>query len=66
MVTMWWVYIVVPALLILGGYGFAVLVGFETRMLTRKTSRSAENMYGGHAQLTRKQRRQARQHSGEG
>jgi hypothetical protein len=60
----WWEYIVVPVLMVLGVYGFLVLAGFETRTLTRKTSRTAESMYDSHAKLTRKQRRRAR-HGGE-
>jgi hypothetical protein len=64
--TMWWMtYVVVPAVLILGIYGFLVLTGFEKRTLTRKTHRTAENIYGNYADTNRRQRRQARQHSGE-
>ena len=37
---MWWEYIVVPGLLLFGIYAFAVLCGFETRLLTRRTSRT--------------------------
>lgn len=63
---MWWMdYIVVPAVLILGIYGFLVLVGFQKRVMTRKTDRSAESMYGNYADPPPKQRRHGRQHSGE-
>lgn len=42
---MWWVDIVVVILFILGIYGFATLVGFNTRWLTGKTHRRAEDLY---------------------
>ena len=42
---MWWVDIVVVLLFILGIYGFATLVGFNTRWLTGKTDRRAEDLY---------------------
>lgn len=59
---MWWMDdIVVPAVLLLGIYGFLVLIGFRTRMLTRKTDRTAESMYPNYADPARKQRKQARQ-----
>jgi hypothetical protein len=48
-ITMWWEYIVVPALLVVGGYGFALMVGVNTRWLTRKTDRNAESMYANYA-----------------
>ena len=43
--NMWWVDIVVVLLFILGIYGFATLVGFNTRWLTGKTHRRAEDLY---------------------
>jgi hypothetical protein len=43
--NMWWVDIVVVLLFILGIYGFATLAGFNTRWLTRKTDRRAEDLY---------------------
>lgn len=56
--------ILIPALLILGLYCFLVLVGFRTRMLTRKTTRTAESMYDSYADSPSKQRRYARDHGG--
>jgi len=41
----WWEYLLVVVGLLLGAYGFAVLVGFQTRTLTRRTDRTAESMY---------------------
>ena len=60
---MWWMnYIVVPAVLLLGVYGFLVLAGFQKRILTRKTDRTAETMYGNYAGSARPQRRHSRSH----
>jgi hypothetical protein len=42
---MWWTYIVVPALLALGIYGFVLIVRVQTRRLTGKTDRRAEDLY---------------------
>ncbi|HMD94199.1 MAG TPA: hypothetical protein VKG80_16335 [Trebonia sp.] len=53
MINMWWIYIVVVALLILGVYGFCAIVGFETRWLTRKTDRRAEDLYDRYADSPR-------------
>jgi hypothetical protein len=47
--------------LIFGVYGFITLTGFETRLLSRRTDRTAESMYGGYADPAPKQRRSARQ-----
>jgi hypothetical protein len=44
-ISMWWMYVVVVAILALGVYGFMTLVGFTTRRLTSKTDRRAEDMY---------------------
>ena len=60
----WWEIVLFFAAVILAIYGFASIVGFRTRTLTRRTDRTAENMYDSHAELTPKQRRQAREHSG--
>ncbi|HEY1323605.1 MAG TPA: hypothetical protein VGF32_25335 [Streptosporangiaceae bacterium] len=46
---MWWIYIIVVAVLLLGIYGFLTMVGVETRWLSRKTSRTAESMYDSYA-----------------
>ena len=62
---MWWQYIVIVAVLILVVYCFLVIVGFRTRLLTRKTDRTAESMYSGYADSTRKQRKFAREHGGQ-
>ena len=61
----WWEIILFFAAVILAIYGFASIVGFRTRTLTRRTDRTAENMYDNFADPTRKQRRDAREHSGD-
>ena len=54
---MWWEYIFGAAVLILVVYCFLAIVGFRTRLLTRKTDRTAESMYISYADLSRKQRK---------
>jgi hypothetical protein len=44
-ITVWWQYIAIPALLAAGIYGFVVLVRHMTQQVTRETSRRAEDMY---------------------
>jgi hypothetical protein len=62
---MWWLDdIVIPALFILGIYCFVAFVGFRTRMLTRKTTRTAEDLYDRYADSLRKQQKYARDHGG--
>jgi hypothetical protein len=61
----WWQYIIIAAVLLLGVYGFLVLTGFETRNLSRRTTRTAGDMYPNYADSLRKQRRYARQHGEE-
>ena len=61
----WWEIILFIAVVILAIYGFASIVGFRTRTLTRRTDRTAENMYDNFAARPRKRRRDAREHGGE-
>jgi len=61
----WWLYVIVVAVLLFGIYAFLTLAGFETRVLSRRTSRTAEDMYPNYADSQRKQRRNADQHGGE-
>jgi hypothetical protein len=56
---MWWMDVIVAILLIVGVYGLLVLTGFEKRVLTRKTSRTAESMYDNYADSAGKQPRPA-------
>jgi hypothetical protein len=57
-----WEDILIPALFILAIYCFAVMVGFRTRTLTRKTTRTAENMYPLYADSIKKQKEYAKEH----
>ncbi len=50
-----WLDLGIVALLIIGVYCFAVLTGFETRLLTRRSDRRAEDMYDQYADSPRKQ-----------
>jgi hypothetical protein len=56
-IDVWWQYLIIAAVLIFGIYAFLRLTGFETRVLTRKTSRTAESMYNSYADRGRKQRK---------
>ena len=61
----WWETVLFFAAVILAIWGFASIVGFRTRTLTRRTDRTAEDMYDQFADSPRKQRRYARHHGGE-
>jgi hypothetical protein len=61
----WWEIILFFAAVAFAIYGFASIVGFRTRTLTHHTDHTASDMYDNYAALTRKQRRQAREHGGE-
>jgi hypothetical protein len=61
----WWEALAFFAAVIVAIWGFASLVGFRTRSLTRRTHRIAQDMYGQFADSPRKQRRCARDHGGE-
>jgi hypothetical protein len=61
----WWGYVLFFAAVIVAIWGFASMVGVRTRFLSRRTDRTAEDMYGQFSDSPRKQRRYARQHGGE-
>jgi hypothetical protein len=44
-ITMWWQYIIIVAVMALAIYGFVALVRYMTQQMTRKTDRRAEDMY---------------------
>jgi hypothetical protein len=46
---MWLAYVVIVVVLVFGAYAFAKLAGFQTRMLTRRTDRRAEDLYDAYA-----------------
>jgi hypothetical protein len=61
----WWGYILFALAVVVAIYGFLSILGVETRVLTRRTDRTAKDMYGDYADSERKQRRYARQHGGQ-
>jgi hypothetical protein len=61
----WWQYIIIAAVIVLGIYGFLVFTRFETWNLSRRTTRTAQDLYPSYADSLRKQRRYARQHGGQ-
>ena len=58
----WWEEILFLMAAGLAIWGFISLVGFRTRTLTRRSNRTAEDLYGNYADSPRKQRRYAREH----
>lgn len=58
---MWWEYVIIAVVLLFGSYAFVTLTGFETKVLSRRTNRTAESMYSNYADPSRRQRRHARQ-----
>ncbi len=61
----WWEAVLFFAAVIVALWGFASIVGFRTRTLTRRTDRTAQDMYDNYANSPRKQRRHAGEHGGE-
>jgi type II secretory pathway component PulL len=62
---MWWQYVIMAVVAIVVVYAFVALTGFQTRRLTRKTDRTAEEMYDSYADSPGKQRRYARKRGDE-
>ena len=62
---MWWEYIILVLVMIFGVYCFVWLVGFRNPPLTRKTDRTADDLYSSYADSPRKQRKYAREHGGQ-
>ncbi|PZS37119.1 MAG: hypothetical protein DLM62_20870 [Pseudonocardiales bacterium] len=65
MILMWWQYVIMAVVAIVVVYTFVSLTRFQTRRLTRKTDRTAEDMYDSYAGSPGKQRRYARKRGGE-
>lgn len=61
----WWEALIFIAAVILAIWGFLSMVGLETRFWTRRTDRTAKDMYGEFADSPVKQRRYARDRGGE-
>jgi type II secretory pathway component PulL len=62
---MWWQYVIMAVVAIVVVYAFVSLTGFQTRRLTGKTDRTAQDMYDSYADSPGKQRRYARRRGGE-
>ena len=58
-VNMWWMNIIVVALLALGIFGFVMLVRLVTQRLTGETIRRAEDMYDEYADSPHKRHRRS-------
>lgn len=61
----WWADVLFLIVVVLAVWGFASIVGFRTGMLTRKTQRTAENLYPRFADSERKQQAYAAKRGGE-
>ena len=61
----WWGYVLFLLAVAVAIWGFLSLVGFRTRWLTRRTDRTAQDLYPSYADSPRKQRRYAREHGGQ-
>ena len=61
----WWEALLFFAAVIVAIWGFLIMVGVETRFWTRRTDRTAQDMYGEFADSPRQQHRYARRHGGE-
>ncbi|HEY2306738.1 MAG TPA: hypothetical protein VGI05_12730 [Streptosporangiaceae bacterium] len=59
-----WLDAVIVALFAVGIYCFAVLTGFQTRVLARRSNRRAEDMYDEYTDSPHKQRRFAKENGG--
>lgn len=62
---MWWQILIGAAVVIIVGYAILTLVRFQTRNLTRRTGRTADDLYDSYADPPRKQRRYAQERGGE-
>jgi membrane protein insertase Oxa1/YidC/SpoIIIJ len=64
-IEMWWLNIVIPALMLLAIFGFVLAVRLQTRRLTSKSTRTAEDLYDSYGDSLRKQRQYAQEHGGQ-
>ncbi|MGI8450018.1 MAG: hypothetical protein ACR2MP_23145 [Streptosporangiaceae bacterium] len=62
---MWWQILIGAAVVIIVGYSIFTLARFQTRSLTRRTDRTAADMYDDYADPLRKQRKYAEERGGE-
>ena len=62
---MWWQILIGAVVVIAAVYAFVTLVRFQTRRLSSKTDRTADDVYDPYADPLRKQRRYAQERGGE-
>lgn len=62
---MWWQYLIGAVVVIVVVYAFISLVRFQTRRLSSRTNRTAEDVYDNYADPLRKQRKYAQERGGE-
>jgi hypothetical protein len=61
----WWGYVAFSLAVVTAVWGFGSLVNLETRILTHRTDRTAEDLYDKYADSARKERRYAKRHGGQ-
>ena len=66
MSPVWWEYLIGAVVAIVAVYAFVSVTRFQTRRMSSRTDRTAEDMYDKYADSLRKQRRYARERSGRG
>ena len=64
MSPVWWEYLIGAAVAIVTVYAFVSVTRFQTRRMSSRTDRTAEDLYDKYADSPRKQRRYARERSG--
>jgi len=61
----WWEALLFFAAVVVAVWGFLSMVGLRTRTLSRRTDRTAEDLYDKFADSPRQQHRYAKRHGGE-
>ena len=65
MSPMWWQYLIGAVVAIVTVYAFVSVTRFQTRRMSSRTDRTAEDVYDKHADSLRQQRRYARERGGQ-
>ena len=65
MSPMWWQYLIGAVVAIVTVYAFVSVTRFQTRRMSSRTDRTAEDVYDKHADSLRRQRRYARERGGQ-
>ena len=64
MSPVWWEYLIGAVVVIVTVYAFVSVTRFQTRRMSSRTDRTAEDIYDKYADSPRKQRRYARERGG--